>query len=66
MNVGHEEPAMTALERLFEQKNMVDEWKKGNWNVISEWLGDFDITSICSNEGNDGDMHKIIKLDSSN
>ena len=44
--IGHprqNEDPHDALKRLFEQTHIVDEWKKGNWSIVNEWLGSFDI-----------------------
>ena len=66
--IGHprqNEDPHDALKRLFEQTHIVDEWKKGNWSVVNEWLGSFDIRQLCQPDSND-EYIKLIKLDSSN
>ena len=60
-----EEDPQDALKRLFDQTNIIDEWKKGNWAALAEWLGDYDIRLFCQPDDNFQHI-KLIKLDSSN
>lgn len=60
-----EEDPQDALKRLFDQTNIIDEWKKGNWAALSDWLGDYDIRQFCIPDANYQHI-KLIKLDSSN
>lgn len=51
------------LKRLFEHTQIVDEWKKGNWAALAEWLGDFDISQLCKWQDHDHQPIKLVALD---
>lgn len=41
----------------------MDEWKKGNWQALAEWIGDFDISELCKTDSA-GETIKLVSLDS--
>ena len=59
---GKIEDTKGALKRLFSQTQIVKDWQKGNWQAMSDWLGDFDIGRLTSSDER-GELHQLVTLD---
>ena len=62
---AREDEPQDVLKRMFERTQIVEDWKKGNWSALEQWIGNFDISLLCTTDENLQPI-KLISLDSSN